>query len=221
MSQNNDRKNRNGPNRNGQNGGNNWRGLLSLVSWALLLTIVFSYAGAWVSGSDNKSSVEITYSEFISLIESDKIAKVEFEANTGLAHITPAEGFTYTDEDGKTYGPMTDDGSFQLYTKALNDDQLISRMLEHNVDFGSPYTAPISPILEMLISYILPFAIMMLLLSLVFRIMAKRGGGMGGIGGVGSVGKANAKVYMEKSTGVTFRDVAGQDEAKESLTEII
>jgi cell division protease FtsH len=250
MSQNNDRKNRNGPNRNGQNGGNNWRGLLSLVSWALLLTIVFSYAGAWVSGSDNKSSVEITYSEFISLIESDKIAKVEFEANTGLAHITPAEGFTYTDESGKTYGPMpkaektvspaetqtpaatnlsgllgqkdkTDDGSFQLYTKALNDDQLISRMLEHNVDFGSPYTAPISPILEMLISYILPFAIMMLLLSLVFRIMAKRGGGMGGIGGVGSVGKANAKVYMEKSTGVTFRDVAGQDEAKESLTEII
>ncbi|WP_369283507.1 ATP-dependent zinc metalloprotease FtsH [Oscillibacter sp. GMB15532] len=250
MSQNNDRKNRNGPNRGGQNGGNNWRGLLSLVSWALLLTIVFSYAGAWVSGSDNKSSVEITYSEFISLIESDKIAKVEFEANTGLAHITPTEGFTYTDEDGKTYGPMpkvekavapaetqtpsttnlnqllrqkdkTDDGSFQLYTKALNDDQLISRMLEHNVDFGSPYTAPISPILEMLISYILPFAIMMLLLSLVFRIMAKRGGGMGGIGGVGSVGKANAKVYMEKSTGVTFRDVAGQDEAKESLTEII
>jgi len=175
---------------------------------------------------------------------------VEFEANTGLAHITPTEGFTYTDEGGETYGPMpkaqkpvstdkpqsstatnlsglwghkdkTDDGKFQLYTKALNDDQLISRMLAHNVDFGSPYTAPISPILEMLISYILPFAIMMLLLSLVFRIMAKRGGGMGGIGGVGSVGKANAKVYMEKSTGVTFRDVAGQDEAKESLTEII
>ncbi len=250
MSQNNDRKNRNGPNRGGQNGGNNWRGLLSLVSWALLLTIVFSYAGAWVSGSENKSSVEITYSEFISLIESDKIAKVEFEANTGLAHITPKEGFTYADESGKTYGPMpkaekpvstdkaqtpsatnlgglfrqgtkTEDGSFQLYTKALNDDQLISRMLEHNVDFGSPYTAPLSPILEMLISYILPFAIMMLLLSVVFRIMAKRGGGMGGIGGVGSVGKANAKVYMEKSTGVTFRDVAGQDEAKESLTEII
>ena len=64
-----------------------------------------------------------------------------------------------------------DDGSFQLYTVALNDDELISRLLEHNVDCGSPYTPPVSPLLEMLITYILPFAIMMLLLSLVFRIM--------------------------------------------------
>jgi cell division protease FtsH len=250
MSQNNDQKNRKGPNRNGQNGGSNWRGVISLVCWALLLTILISYAGAWISGSENNTSVEISYTEFVDLIENGKISKVEFDSSTGLAHITPVAGFTYTDEDGKTYGPMPeeteddsaagtgdiaaaglggllgnrsakDDGSFQLYTVALNDDELISRLLEHNVDCGSPYTPPISPVLEMLITYILPFAIMMLLLSLVFRIMAKKGGGLGGLGGVGSVGKANAKVYMEKSTGVTFRDVAGQDEAKESLTEII
>ena len=252
MSQNNDQKNRKGPNRNGQNGGNNWRGVVSLVCWALLLTILISYASAWISGSEDSASAEISYSEFVTLIEDDKIAKVQFDSSTGLAHITPVEGFTYTDENGKTYGPMpaqpkkddsaagtgdiaaagingllggkktaANDGSFQLYTVALNDDELISRMLTHNVDFSSPYTPPISPVLEMLITYILPFAIMMLLLSLVFRIMAKKGGGMGGIGGMGSVGKANAKVYMEKSTGVTFRDVAGQDEAKESLTEII
>ena len=75
-----------------------------------------------------------------------------------------------------------------------------------------------SPILELMIAYILPVIVMVALFMLVMRIMAKNGGG---IGGIGSVGKSNAKVYMEKSTGVTFKDVAGQDEAKESLEEII
>ena len=77
-----------------------------------------------------------------------------------------------------------------------------------------------SPVLTFLISYILPFIIIMLLFSLVMNWATKKGG-MGGMGGIGGVGKSNAKVYMEKSTGITFRDVAGQDEAKESLTEII
>ena len=75
--------------------------------------------------------------------------------------------------------------------------------------------------MSFLVSTILPFLIIMLVFSLVMRWATKKGGGIGGIGGIGGVGKANAKVYMEKSTGVTFRDVAGQDEAKESLTEII
>ena len=74
--------------------------------------------------------------------------------------------------------------------------------------------------MALLISYVLPFLLIMLMFSLFWRWMSKKGG-MGGIGGIGGVGKANAKVYMEKQTGVTFRDVAGQDEAKESLTEII
>jgi len=65
----------------------------------------------------------------------------------------------------------------------------------------------------------LPFIIILLVMTLIMNVMARRG--MGGMGGIGGVGKANAKVYMEKSTGVTFADVAGQDEAKESLTEII
>ena len=75
-----------------------------------------------------------------------------------------------------------------------------------------------SPILLFLVN-LAPFFIIILVMSLVMSWMAKKG--MGGIGGIGGVGKSNAKVYMEKSTGVTFKDVAGQDEAKESLTEII
>ena len=76
-----------------------------------------------------------------------------------------------------------------------------------------------SPLLVFAINFILPFVFIMLMFSLIMRIMSKKG--MGGMGGIGGVGKANAKVYMEKQTGVTFADVAGQDEAKESLTEII
>ena len=76
-----------------------------------------------------------------------------------------------------------------------------------------------SPILMLMINYILPVIIMVGLFMLLMRLMSKSGGG--GFGGIGSVCKSNAKVYMEKSTGVTFKDVAGQDEAKESLEEII
>ena len=87
-------------------------------------------------------------------------------------------------------------------------------------DYDTKYEPQMSPLLLFAINFILPFVFIMLMFSLVMRIMAKKGG-MGGMGGIGGVGKANAKVYMETQTGVTFADVAGQDEAKESLTEII
>ena len=75
-----------------------------------------------------------------------------------------------------------------------------------------------SPILQFMISYILPTILMLGAFMLVMRLLSRSSGG---IGGIGNVGKSNAKVYMEKQTGVTFKDVAGQDEAKESLEEII
>ena len=87
--------------------------------------------------------------------------------------------------------------------------------------YTKPYQAPISPVLAFMVTYILPTVLMVGAFVLLMNLLAKKSGGMGGIGGIGNVGKANAKVYMEKSTGVTFADVAGQDEAKESLVEII
>ncbi len=89
---------------------------------------------------------------------------------------------------------------------------------EHNVKYTSPVQTQMSPILEFMITYVLPVIVLAALFMLVMRIVSKNGGG---IGGIGNVGKSNAKVYMEKQTGVTFKDVAGQDEAKESLEEII
>ncbi len=207
----NDKKN----NRNNKNGGN-LRGILSLVSWALLLTVILGYASNYMSRSmDASTQVEIAYSEFKQMIREDHVKEVDYDSSTGLWLITPADGYVYTDEDGKTY----DDEKVQFYTNAINDSSLIPLLDEHpDIRYTSPYKAQISPILTFLISYIVPFLLIMLMFSWLMRWMNKKGGGIGGIGGVG---KSNAKVYMEKQTGVTFRDVAGQDEAKESLTEII
>jgi len=214
MDQNNNRNNKNDNNRNG-----NWRGIISLVSWALLLTLIISYAGNYMNtAADSDSSVEIPYSQFIKLVDEDHIKSVRFDGDKQLLYITPKSDYTYTDEDGKSYKGS----DVELFAVPVTDDSLVSLLNEHDVEYtAGPYTPQMPLILSALISYVLPFVIIMLVFSLVMRWMAGKGGGMGGIGGIGGVGKANAKVYMEKSTGVTFRDVAGQDEAKESLTEII
>ena len=112
------------------------------------------------------------------------------------------------------------DTKLTLYTAYLNDTSLLPLLKEHKVAYTGYYEAQMNPVLAFMVSYILPTLIMVGLFMLLLRMLAKSGGGSG-FGGIGSVGKSNAKVYMEKSTGVTFKDVAGQDEAKESLEEII
>ena len=136
------------------------------------------------------------------------------------------EGYTYTEEQdedsnvpAKSY-TQSKDTKLTLYTAYLNDTSLLPLLKEHKVAYTGYYEAQMNPVLAFMVSYILPTLIMVGLFMLLLRMLAKSGGGSG-FGGIGSVGKSNAKVYMEKSTGVTFKDVAGQDEAKESLEEII
>ena len=226
----NDNKNK----KNNKSGGN-WRGVASLVGWALLLTIVFSYASS-VMGSTGRqaSSVNIEYGTFLDMVESGQVERVEFDNTEDILIITPEDGYTYTDENGTEYtkterGYTYVDAAGQQQTAHLelftvriqSNDAVIALLNEYGVeDVDEEYQAPVNPVLGLLVSYVLPFVLIFLMFSLVMRWMAKKGG-MGGMGGIGGVGKANAKVYMEKSTGVTFKDVAGQDEAKESLTEII
>ena len=204
--------------RNDQNnkGGKNLQGVLRLVAWALLLTLVLRYAGLYInSRSGNAASAEIPYSTFIDLIEDGKAEFVRFDSDAQLLRLTTKGDYTYTDEDGKAFTGKS------FYTVPINNDDLIPLLTEKGVGYtAGPYSPPMSTGMALLISYVLPFLLIMLMFSLFWRWMSKKGG-MGGIGGIGGVGKANAKVYMEKQTGVTFRDVAGQDEAKESLTEII
>ena len=211
-------------NKNGK-GRSNLRGILTLVAWALVLTVAFNYFAAYNSNATNKAtSHEIKYSEMVSLIEGGKVDEVLFKDDA--IYITPVEGYTYTeekDENSKTPPKsytQSKDSKLTLYTAYLNDTDLLPLLKEHKVSYTGYYESQMNPVLVFMVQHILPTIIMVGLLMLVFRMLAKNGGG-GGFGGIGSVGKANAKVYMEKSTGVTFKDVAGQDEAKESLEEII
>ena len=190
----------------------NMSALLTLVLWALVLTIGLQYLNNYL-GSPRSSATthEIMYTELKDLIREGEIEKITLK--DGMLTAYPKEGYAYTDEDGKTY---TD--NYTLFTMDVGDPQFYELVDQYDVDLTKPYVPEMPLILELLAGYILPVLVMVLAFSLLFRFMAKKGGGFGGLG---SVGKSNAKVYMEKQTGVTFADVAGQDEAKESLEEII
>ncbi|WP_052084638.1 ATP-dependent zinc metalloprotease FtsH [Oscillibacter sp. ER4] len=209
----NNRNNRNRGDKNRRRGGGMW----SIVLWALLLTIGVNYLSVMLDQARTaESSCEIAYSELVELVEEGKVKSIEF--GDTVFTITPVDGFTYTDDDGKRY-----DQNYTLFTTIIPDatEKLITLCDEHGVTYTKPYQPPVSPILTFMVSYILPTVLMVGAFMLLMNFITKKSGGMGGIGGIGNVGKANAKVYMEKSTGVTFADVAGQDEAKESLVEII
>ncbi|HCG65845.1 MAG TPA: cell division protein FtsH [Oscillibacter sp.] len=212
MDQNN-RNNRNRGDKNRRRGGGMW----SIALWALLLTIGVNYISVMLEQARAaESSCEITHSELVDLVESGKVKSIEIDDD--VYTITPVDGFVYTDDDGKSY-----DQDYTLFTTIIPamSESLLSLCDEKGVTYTKPYQAPISPVLAFMVTYILPTVLLVGAFMLLINIIAKKSGGMGGIGGIGNVGKANAKVYMEKSTGVTFADVAGQDEAKESLVEII
>ena len=241
MDQNNNKKPDGGKN-------SNWRGFIHLICWAVLLAVLVSYATTYMTSMGHQaSSVELEYSVFLDMLDFGKVAGVDFDNSESILIITPADGYIYTDEEGIKYTKTTfEDGtSGYTFTNALGQEQkaflelftvrlqsydaIVEHIRELNVQSGAgkegegirinqDYQPPMSPIVLFLVN-LAPFFIIILVMSLVMSWMAKKG--MGGIGGIGGVGKSNAKVYMEKSTGVTFRDVAGQDEAKESLTEII
>ena len=203
----------NDKNNKNQNGGDRRKGVLSLLIWALVLTIGFNYM---LSAMDTARKAETTkfirYDEFLELVREDKIAEVEITEKD--LNLTPVEGFVYTDEEGKTYSK-----DYALYTTRLGDPDLLALLDEHGVKFYMPDEPETSWLMLIMVNYVLPTALMVGAFLLMMRFISKKTGG--GLGGLGGVGKANAKVYMEKTTGVTFADVAGQDEAKESLVEII
>ena len=233
-----DQNDKNNKNRRG-NRNSNLLGAGKLVAWALALTLVFYCTSSYMGTAGRQASnINIEYSDFVAMTEEKQVADVSVDSSEGLLYITPKDGYVYTDQNGVAYTKSTDTDGSAVYTytdsagkqqtaslklftvKMETNDTLVERMHEAGIqDYDVKYEPQMSPLLVFAINFILPFAFIMLMFSLVMRIMSKKG--MGGMGGIGGVGKANAKVYMEKQTGVTFKDVAGQDEAKESLTEII
>lgn len=176
--------------------------IIYLVIGVLFSLLINSFLGSWVK---NASSKEISYTEFVQKVKDDKVESVVFDAGEGQIVIVPNE----KDDAKSMLTEMT------YYTGYLNDDTLLPLLNEHGVNVRSEIPTKASPVITILM-WVLPILLMWWLMSLTSRkLMSKMGGGLG------AAGKSNAKIYVENGTGVTFKDVAGQDEAKESLVEII
>ena len=202
---NNDPKNKKPQDNKPQNGddGRQGRRIVFLMVAALIATLLINslyttIAHAYLS--------EITYNEFQTYLDKDEIAELEFQSDR-MVILTRDEAKKPSSQQRLYYTG---------YIPNVSNDDLKARLDAQGVEYNTEIVEQASPIVTFVVTWLLPVIIMYALFSLLMRSMTKRMGG-----GIGGIGESKAKVYMEKSTGVTFADVAGQDEAKESLVEII
>ena len=204
-----------GPNRNqnqngGQNNNNNrsqFQRYLPLLIIAVLFTLLLNSVATRLQGSRYE---EITYDAFLQMVDDGDVSKVIFESDR--IDVLP-----------KDQASVAENRQQWKYTGLIPNvelNDLVSLLDEKKITYNNEIVEPVSPIVTFVVSWLLPFAIIYLLFGLLLRSLSKKMGA-GGLGGMGGMGQSKAKVYMEKETGVTFADVAGQDEAKESLVEII
>ena len=194
-------KNQNGPNNGPENKTpKNSQTIIIFLVVTVITLIVMALFNSVIRGTTNQ---EITYNEFMDMLQNDKIESVVIES--GQYVITPK---------AQPYGMSSlRDVKFTYYTGAVNDPLLAERLLESGVDFKKEIPDMTSELIYSLLSFILPLVLIWLIMGLALK---KMGGG-----GVMGCGKNKARVYAQKETGVTFKDVAGQDEAKESLQEVV
>lgn len=166
--------------------------------WAIAI-VIFLLLNMFVFPRVMQHNVkEVGYDTFISMMENKEIGSVEVESSQ----------ITFTNKDETEY----------YKTGVLDDPDLVNRLYESGAKFQSEIVSTVSPITYFLISYILPI----LLIFLVFRLFTKKmGDRAGGNSMMFGMGKSNAKIYVKSTTGIKFKDVAGEEEAKELLTEIV
>ena len=180
------------------------KSILIMVVVALAFTIIINLVYTSIANSYLK---QITFTEFQTLLDGGKVDSVDIDTDRFLI-LTKEEAEKPEAKQIIYYtGRPT---SMDLWP-------LMEEMTEKGIKTDVPIVEEMSPLLSILLTWILPLGIFYLVISLFMNSMSKRMGG----GGIGGIGQSKAKVYMEKETGVTFADVAGQDEAKESLVEII
>ncbi len=200
---NNGNNNQNGGNNNQNNGNNNQNGDKKggngqmILAFVIITLVTLFFMSLLNRCSADMTSQRITYTEFVQMVKDDKVEKVEVGANQ--YNITPKS-------DDKTLVKMN------YYTGFIKDENLLDLLNKHNVEIDGYIPNNTSTWVFNILSIVLPLIIIWIIFG---AVMKKAGGGMMG------VGKSNAKVYVEKTTGVTFKDVAGQDEAKESLQEVV
>ena len=195
--------NRNIPPRNNQGGPNNQKkNKIISVFVTFIVALIFTSLMSYMFDSATKK--EITYNQFIDLLDQGQVEKVTFDANK--IYIVPKT-------DGTTLIRTT------FWTTKLDDPDLITDLKDKyaGVSFKAEASSASTSILYILLEGVLPLVFFWAMLMFIMR---KTTGGKGG-GGVFGVGKSNAKIYIQKETGVTFKDVAGQEEAKESVVEMV
>ena len=198
-----DKGNGGGPSKNPKK-----QNIILFVIAALISLLLVSAFMNFMTGSSER---EISYNEFIQMLDEDKVASVTIDSDR--IYIQPKVEQSQQNPLMNLYGMSS---SVTFYTGKIEDnDTLTNRLLEHSdVEVKGKVADGSGAILGFLLTYVFPFLLMWVLLSFLFRKMSKGGGPMG-------VGKSNAKVYVQKETGITFKDVAGEDEAKESLQEVV
>ena len=189
----NNNNNNNGDNKNNKNG----QMFLTFLLVSLLMLFIMSYVN---SKMNQMSNYEITYSEFLEMVEEDKVESVKISS-------TQIDITLKSDKDKKTAVKKT------YYTGLVEDPNLLELLNKHDVDVSGTIPDNTATWVYNILSFVIPLVFVWVLLGFLMRRM--------GGGGVMGVGKSNAKVYVEKQTGVTFKDVAGEDEAKESLQEVV
>jgi len=199
--------------------------IFNIIAVVFLINFVLNF---FIVGSGVGRQIE--YSQFIKLVETGNVSRVQINDDSVQitlnqdAKLTEVEQIIYPNghnPDSKLQSALK---ANEIFTSArIEDPSLVERLSANNVDFFKPMTRTKSPILSFILSWIVPVLIMYLLYTFfITKFMGKMGqGGAGGMSSIFGVGKSKAKEYShEKNTGIKFSDVAGQDEAKESLTEL-
>ena len=198
-----DNNNRNNPNNGNKNDKKpkNMNTIIIILIAGVITFIAITMLNSMIKDATYK---EITYSEFLQMIDEDKVSEVKFDSDRIL--IQPSD--SQKDSNGFSY---------TYYTGYIKDKDITDKLDDKGVTYSGYIPDQSSSIIDFLLVYVLPILFIYLMFTFVYRRLSKGGGMMGGMG----VGKNTAKVYVQKQTGVAFKDVAGQDEAKESLTEIV
>ena len=229
--------NRRGGNQNG--GGDDKKrspwSFMSIVMWAIMLVFLLNMCR---SSMQSASVQNVPFSTFYEWVEEGYVDAVDVSSNvytfTLKPDTPPLQEYLEKRKDSYSTGGwnqlfgqfdpnVSSDAadSIKFQTAPLSWD-LAERLNENEVDrYETELVTNEQYMISAIVSYVLPVVVMVVAMLFIYRYMFKKMGSGGGFGGIGGVGKSNAKVYVEKKTGVTFRDVAGQDEAKESLEEII
>ncbi|MBP3804618.1 MAG: ATP-dependent zinc metalloprotease FtsH [Oribacterium sp.] len=190
--------------------------IILIIAAVITFFVYTMIRGVFVSGVTQ----EVSYTEFISMIDGNQISEVEWGDSDITIYLkssaeAPAKNPPANTKD--QYSQYLSQMNVRYYVVPVNADaeNLVDRMLRHGVEIYKLKPDNSGYIMEAMISIVIPFVLIFVIMNMTMRRMGNGGGGLMG------VGKSTAKMYMQKETGVTFKDVAGEDEAKESLVEIV